>query len=390
MIETSLTAELLHGCDHTVTTARGLKPHRLPGWVAAQCPDPRLMTMEEQPSGVRVTLRTEAQCVELVTHSTYMTYKGFDRPRGAIDLVIDGRLVGSDPLTGGDITEVDLQTGGFEVAEGASHLTRFADLEPGVKLVELWLPHNEAIELIGLRTDAPVASVPAGGRRWVHHGSSISQGSNAATPGRTWPALAARRGGVELRNLGMGGSSMVDPFMARVMRDAPADLLSVNFGINVVNADAMRLRAFVPAVHGFLDTIRDGHPTTPLLLVSPTYCEIHEDTPGPGAFDPSSFTTGEVKFRAAGTPGDTELGRLTLSVVREALSAVVESRDDPHLFYLDGTSLYSSDDAAEHPLTDGLHPDTVTHDLIGTRFARQVFGAGGSFAKSNAEVVSRT
>ena len=45
------------------------------------------------------------------------------------------------------------------------------------------------------------------------------------------------------------------------MRDTPADLISVKLGINLVNTDLMRLRAFGPAVHGFLDTIRDGHPT---------------------------------------------------------------------------------------------------------------------------------
>ncbi|HBD21757.1 MAG TPA: lipase, partial [Dietzia sp.] len=109
-------------------------------------------------------------------------------------------------------------------------------------------------------------------RRWLHHGSSISHGSNATSPARTWPALAARLGGVDLRNLGVGGSALVDPFMARVMRDTPADLISLKLGINVTNSDSMRLRAFIPAVHGFLDTIRDGHPTTPLLLVSPIYC----------------------------------------------------------------------------------------------------------------------
>ena len=38
-------------------------------------------------------------------------------------------------------------------------------------------------------------------------------------------------------------------------------------------------------MHGFLDTLRDGHPDTPLVLVSPLYCPIHEETPGPGTFD---------------------------------------------------------------------------------------------------------
>lgn len=381
MIVTPLTPDLLRGCDRTESTSRGVRPFRLPAWVGLQCPDPRLMLMADQPAGVRVAVTTAAQSIELVTHSTSLTYRGFDRPRGAVDLVVDHRLVASEVLTGGDVTEVDLQTGATAFTEGTAHSARFTGLDEGEKLVELWLPHNEAVELIELRTDAPVAPAPAAGRQWVHHGSSISQGSNAATPAQTWTSLAARLGGVELRNLGFGGSAIVDPFMARVIRDAQAELISVKLGINVVNADAMRLRAFVPAVHGFLDTIRDGHPTTPLLLVSPTYCGIHEDTPGPGGFDPESFAAGEVKFRATGQPGDTELGRLTLEVIREALATVVGQRDDPNLHFLEGTELYGRADAVEHPLPDALHPDTASHELIGTRFARHAFASDGPFAE---------
>ena len=76
---------------------------------------------------------------------------------------------------------------------------------------------------------------------------------------------------------------------ARVIRDTGADLISPKIGINLVNADLMRVRAFGPAVHGFLDTIRDGHPETPLLVVSPTACPIHESTPGPSDFDAASL-----------------------------------------------------------------------------------------------------
>ncbi len=78
-----------------------------------------------------------------------------------------------------------------------------------------------------------------------------------------WPGVAARIGGVELHNLGLGGSALVDPFTAQVMRGTPADLISVKLGINMVNLDGMRLRTFVPAVHGFLDTIREGHAEIP-------------------------------------------------------------------------------------------------------------------------------
>ena len=170
----------------------------------------------------------------------------------------------------------------------------------------------------------------------MHHGSSISQGSNATQPSATWVSLAARRAALDLRNLGVGGSAQIDPFMARVIRDTPADVISVALGINVVNADAMRLRAFIPAVHGFLDTIRDGHPDTPLHLITPIWCGIHEDTPGPGIIEPQSFATATLLFGAAGTPGDTAAGRLTLEVIRDALADIYAHRDDPNLHLVDG------------------------------------------------------
>lgn len=325
-------------------------------------------------------MTTTAQTIELVTHPTRLGYRGIQRPRGAVDLVVDHRHVASDLLTGGDALETDLQTGRTSLVEGVPHTTRFADLAEGDKLVELWLPHTEAVELVELRTDGPVAPVTDSGRRWIHHGSSISQGSNATTPARTWASLAARLGGVDLRNLGVGGSCLVDPFMARVIRDTPADLVSVKLGINVVNADAMRMRAFVPAVHGFLDTIRDGHPTTPLLLVSPIHCGMHEHASGPITFDLDLLARGEVRFVLSEESGTQEQGRLTLAAVREALATIVADREDANLHHLDGTALFGPVDATEHPLPDALHPGTAAHELIGTRFAEHAFGAGGPFA----------
>jgi hypothetical protein len=38
--------------------------------------------------------------------------------------------------------------------------------------------------------------------------------------------------GVDLVNLGLAGSALLDPFTARTMRDTPADLVSVKIGIN--------------------------------------------------------------------------------------------------------------------------------------------------------------
>ncbi|WP_406151235.1 SGNH/GDSL hydrolase family protein [Streptomyces sp. NBC_01012] len=380
LLTTPLTADLLRGALDPEHTERGLLPHRLPARARAQNTDGRLATAQSQPSGVRLVLRTRATVVELDTLPTKRVYVGVPpRPDGVYDLLVDGRLTDRSHVPGGNILTIDMTTGSAEVTPGPAGTLRFDGLPAELKVVEIWLPHNETTELIALRTDAPVEPVPAPDRRvWLHHGSSISHGSDAASPTTTWPARAAAIGGVELINLGFGGGALLDPFTARALRDTPADLISVKLGINLVNADLMRLRAFTPAVHGFLDTIREGHPTTPLLVVSPLLCPIHEDTPGPAVPDLSGIAEGKLRFRASGDPAETAAGKLTLGVIREELARIVAQRavGDPHIRHLDGRELYGEKDFAELPLPDALHPDAAAHLRIGERFADLVLRAG--------------
>lgn len=378
MITTPLTLDLVRGGAELETVERGLRLHRLPLPYRGREADGQLTMVERQPSGIHLRFRTAATVVALQLHATRVSYRGLDRARGQVDVMVDGVLVRRQPLGDGDALELDLATGGATPRPGSADVVTVGDLPPAEKTVEIWLPHNEQIDLVSLESDAPLAPIDDARPVWVHHGSSISHGSSAAAPTEIWPVVAARAAGVQLHNLGFGGSAMVDPFLARVIRDRDADLISVKLGINVVNADAMRVRAFVPAVHGFLDTIREGHPDTPLLVVSPIFSGIHEKTPGPGAFDPESLRAGAARFVATGSPDDIARGALTLEVVRDLLAAVVAARsDDPALHYLDGLSLYGADDARALPLPDGLHPDTATHRLIGERFAAAAFGADG-------------
>ena len=387
MSSTPLTPDLLRGVAELEPTDRGVRLHRLPSWVRQQFPDGQLLAMESQPAGARLVLRTTATALDLVTHPTRVAYRGADRPRGCVDVYVNGVLTQRDVLDHGDVVTVDLTTGVSAYEAGSSHTTSVSGLPPGTNHVEIWLPHNEAVDLVELRADAPVEAGPTAGPRWVHHGSSISQGSNAVAPSQTWPAVAARLAGADLYNLGLGGSALVDPFLARVLRDTEADVISVKIGINLVNLDAMRLRAFVPAIHGFLDTVRDGHPDVPLLLVSPIFCGIHEDTPGPGAVDPSTLGTGDVQFIATGDPDEVVRGALTLEVIRRELRSLVDRRaSDPQLHHLDGTSLYGPADAVELPLPDGLHPGPAAHHRIGERFAALAFGGDGPFAAHGARV----
>ncbi|MYX36882.1 MULTISPECIES: GDSL-type esterase/lipase family protein [unclassified Streptomyces] len=382
LITTPVTGDMLRGAVDVERTSHGLLPHRLPAAARRQIPDEQLATAEAQPSGVRLVFRTRATTVELDTLPTKRAYRGFPPPAdGVYDLLADGRLAARATVAGGNVREItDMVTQASELHEGPAGTARFGELPEGDKEVEIWLPHNEITEVIALRTDAPVEPpTPRDRKVWLHHGSSISHGSNAAYPTEIWPALAAAAGDVELVNMGFSGSALLDPFTARAIRDTPADLISLKIGINIVNTDAMRLRAFTPAVHGFLDVVREGHPTAPLLVVSPVLCPVQEDTPGPLAPD---FDGGTLRFRATGDPAERAAGRLTLNVIRDELARIVARRaaDDPHLHYLDGRELYGADDYAELPLPDEVHPDPAGHRRIGENFARLVFAGTGAFA----------
>jgi hypothetical protein len=380
-----LTPEYIHGAFELRQTSDGVAPHRLPSWAVRQANDPQISMMESQPSGVRIAFRTAATDVEVTLLRSRSAYLGFPaRPDGVIGLVVNGEPVAHQTTSGGETTTIDFATGQPTVEHGAEFTAHFTGLSDVVKTVEIWLPHNETIEVRRVAANAPVDAAHVQSRpRWLHHGSSISQGSNATSPTDIWPVAAARAGGFDLRNLGFGGSALVDPFMARTIRDLPADIISVKLGINLVNTDLMRMRAFSPAVHGFLDTIRDGHPTTPLLVISPIHCAIHETTPGPGAFDLAALATGNIRFQATGDPAEAATGKLTLSTIRAELARIVAERqaDDANLHYLDGLQLFGEADEREHPLPDALHPDAATHQLIATRFAQLAFADGGPLAR---------
>jgi hypothetical protein len=194
-------------------------------------------------------------------------------------------------------------------------------------------------------------------------------------PTGTWPAVAARSAGVELHSLGLAGQCQLDQFAARTIRDLPADLISLKLGINLVNADSMRERTFVPAVHGLLDTIRDGHPDVPIVVISPIVCPVAEEHPGP------TLPTADGRFDVIARPAELMLGALTLSRIRELLEVVVLQRvgaGDTNLHYLHGFELFGPADVGDLP--DGLHPNSAGYRRMGERFAAWAFAADGPFA----------
>ena len=239
---------------------------------------------------------------------------------------------------------------------------------------ELWLPFTDAVELLALRADAPVAP-PAdrGAVRWLHHGSSISHGYRAESTTGTWPVVAALATGVELTNLAFSGSAMLDPFTARTMRDQPADLISLKVGINLVNGDAMRMRAFRPAVDGFLDTIREGHPVD---TDRRGLADLLRAGRAGGRSDRAGSRRGRTSGRSPAAPkprspwASSRCSAIRAALARDRRSA--GARRTRTSTIVDGLRLYGAADAERMPLPDNLHPGPDVQRMIGERFADQV------------------
>ncbi|GGT71796.1 lipase [Streptomyces atratus] len=366
----------LRGALDLETTAAGVMPRRLPAWTKEQYQDPSVYGVTVMPAGVRLVFRTDARALELeiLTSTGQLAADPHPRPTGMLELLVDGALAGRRQAPVGNVLRMAGPGASQRLIPGKPGTVRFAGLPAGMKNVELWLPQQTPTELVALRADGDVlAPLQDGRRRWVHHGSSISHCIEADGPTGTWPVVAAALGGVEVINLSQAGNALLDPYVARTIRDTPADLISLKVGINIVSLSAFRLRTFGPAVHGFLDTIRDGHPDTPLLLISPVSCPALEQVPGPTRTGPDGRIT------ALGDPADVADGALSLTVVRTELARIAAARQasDPHLHCLDGRALLGPDETDD--LTDGLHPTAAAYRRMGKRFAAHAFTPDGPF-----------
>ncbi|WP_442576504.1 GDSL-type esterase/lipase family protein [Microbacterium sp. F51-2R] len=361
---------VVRGAVEIERTSRGLRPHRLPAWARVQVPDTFMAQTSAESAGVRLAFRTAATTIELDVSARRMAPdEASVLPPSRYALTVDGAVAAEADAPAGTRYLFSFEDPSGRVVEGPSTRVRFSHLRAVETEYELWMPYTDAVEILAVRADAPLAPPAARGAvRWVHHGSSISHGYRAESTTGTWPVVAALDTGVAVTNLGFSGSAMLDPFTARTIRDQPADLISLKIGINLVNGDAMRMRAFRPAVDGFLDTIREGHPSTPIVVVSPIYCAPVELAAGPTVQDPTRPYEWSV---AGGTEADVAVGKLSLGAIRSALAEIVERRSaaDPNLSYVDGLRLYGADDCARMPLPDNLHPGPDVQRLIGERFA---------------------
>ena len=284
-------------------------------------PDP-LLERSAMPAGVRISFRSNTTRVS--------GNIARQKESGMLDLSCDGEVVASLDLAGKD-TFV------------------FENLPEGEKLIELWLPQFGRFQLRSLEIDdgATLDAFTDPKLQWVTYGSSITQCRTAASPTQTWPAIVARTHGLNLTCLGYGGQCHLDAMIARMIRDLPADYISMCLGINIQGASSLGPRAFRPAIIGAVQIVREKHPDIPIVLMSPICSPPREENPN------------TVGFHLKGM-------REEVQAATEAL----QTHGDQNVHYVDGLRVFGADYV--HLLPDDLHPDAEGYRVMGKNFVAEV------------------
>lgn len=302
----------------------GYKPWRIPYKQFLLFPPDGINGKAEMSAGVRLRFVSDTTSVRLEVAPVDVTVQA--------DLVIGDELITTRPLNPGD------------------SIFGFEKLPEGHKTIDIYLPQKAATIVKSLQIDDGAAwdiPEPANRPKWVAYGSSITQCNDAFSPAQTWPALVARRHGLDLTCLGYSGNCHMEPMVARLIRDSPADIISLCLGINVYGGATLSPRTFRSAVIGLVQIIREKHPSTPIAVMSPIYSPAREENKNAVGF--------------------------TLIEMREEIEEAVSSMTalgDPHLHYVNGLSIF--DETQVDNLPDDLHPNGPGYVTMGENYSRLV------------------
>ncbi len=212
----------------------------------------------------------------------------------------------------------------------------------------LYLPFVTRLEpmALGVTDGATLTPADPAPHVWAAYGDSITQGRTASDPGMTYVAQTARLAGVEPLNLGFRGWARGEPGAAHMLAAMDFDILSILMGVNVRVSSWLDTAAWRETFRNFIELVRLGHPTTPILVMSILSCH------------------GEFADATPNARG------VTMNALREAEHDVVAQRiagGDSHIRLIDGTTILGPNDAALIP--DGTHPNDTGMNLIATRIA---------------------
>jgi len=169
--------------------------------------------------------------------------------------------------------------------------------------------------------------------RWLAYGDAVTQGWLASAPAMAWPAVAGRKLGLDVCNLGYAGTARGETTSALLLADTPAEVVSIAFGLNNWSRVPHTTGLMAEEVRCFLSVVRKGHPDVPIVVVSPTARPDAEDVPN----------------RVGAT-----LAQLRRAMEETVLDCMADG--DTSLFLVEGLSVVDP----EH-LEDGMYPGDEGH-----------------------------
>ena len=275
------------------------------------------------PVGVRVELVGSAEAIDIsyVTATDELGYRG-DGAGRTFALWRGGRPVSEEKADLGE-GRVRLQLG-----EGGSDERVIVYLPEGMK------PTVVSVDAVG-GTIEPAPRQP----RWIAYGDSVAEGWMASGPALAWPAIAGRDQRLDVANLGYAAAARGELASAEQVAALDADVISITHGTNCWTRTPHSVDMMRATVVAFLDVVRQGHPETPIVVVSPVVRPDAEETPN-------------------------RLGA-TLADLRAAMEDAAAEHD---VALVPGAYLIGPE-----RLADGIHPDDEGHhilaDVIGARVA---------------------
>jgi hypothetical protein len=275
-------------------------------------------------------LRFKSNCSLLAIRYDYLRMSGMNNMhvfgQSGVDLYTDNTYIGT--AIHGKETEVE-----HVYFKGAS---------PEEREHVLYLPlyNGLRIKAIGINSSAAIAppspfAVP---KPVVFYGTSITQGGCASRAGMSYQAILCRNLHLGHINLGFSGNGKGEPEVADAVAEIDASCYVLDFMANNKNRETLEM-VYEP----FVRTIRQKHPTTPIILITRIYAA--RESPLLGNHD--------------GIEAKREVIRRTY----KRLSAA----GDKNLSLVEGYALLGPNDA--DGLVDGSHPNDLGFQLMADRLA---------------------
>lgn len=261
------------------------------------------------PVGVRLEFATDADAVEI------------DYTCATDDLGYRGPGAG---------TTFEAWRGDEVIASADAQLGRHvARLSPvGGDKVVVAVPEGMRPTLHGIRAIGGSLTPTAAGPRWIAYGDSITEGWTASSPGRAWPSIAGRAYGLDVVNLGYAGSCRGEIASAEQVSGLAADVITLAYGTNCWSRPPHSTGMLREGMRAWVSIVREGHPTTPIVVLSPI-----------------------VRPEADNTPNRLGASLSDLRAVVEEVAQELKASGDNNISLIPGANLITAEQ-----LSDGVHP----------------------------------